>query len=249
MRKGDDVMFIDFKIPKDSIVINDNLDEKIYEVVSSSFDKINDGTYAKWDIYDIKEDDENYIAVLKVVTQDELTATVETVSLEDNVEHACGACCGDCVSEAECAVEEPEFGRSVAYEGPWADKKFELDIAQISAFFEAVQFCDYMIKRTQMVTPVAARSLQECQKFVLENLTDFNPEQMAAYQENPREQTEPLEIKIKDEFAEHLKKWQEESVEIFQKLVAEAEKKPQVVAATMMPKDGFDPRGPGAGLK
>ena len=148
--KGDGVMFIDFKIPKNSIEVNDNLDEQVYKIVNDSFDKVNDWTYVKWDIHDIKEDEENYIAVLKVFTQDELGATVEAVQSEDNSEHTCGDCCGSCASESECAVDEPEFGRSIAYEGPWANKEFVLDIAQISAFFEAVQFCDYMIKRTQI---------------------------------------------------------------------------------------------------
>ena len=92
-----------------------------------------------------------------------------------------------------------------------------------------------------MITPVAARSLQECQKFILDNLTEFSIEQAQNHQDNP---DKPLEIKINDEFAEHLKKWQEESVQIFEKMVAEMQKKPQIVAATMMPKDGFDPKGP-----
>ena len=222
-----------------------SFDEKIYNVVQAAFDKINDGTYNKWDIHDIKEEDDKYVVVLKVVTADELKAEVETTSEPQN-ECSCCQHIEECPQEiCEQDMDEPVYERSIAYAGPWEDKKFEMDIAQVSAFFEVVQFCDYMVKRTQMVTPVGARSLQECQRFILEHLTEFNVDEVQEKEADPQK---PLEVKIKDEFAEHLKKWQEESVQIFEKLISEMQKKPQIVAATMMPKDGFDPKGP-SGLK
>lgn len=244
-------MLINFDVLKKDVqdMPEKSLDENIYQIVDSSFNKINDGTYEKWDIHDIKEEEDKYVVVLKVTTKEE-SVEVAQEPVEDHT------CCSDCV---ECNKTVEEYGsfpeepisaenpltieKSNAYEGPWSDKIFELDIAQASALFEVVQFCDYMVKVTQMITPVAARSLQECQKFILENFTEFNADDIKAHHASPEK---PLEIKINDDFAAHLKKWQEESVEIFEKLVQEVEKKPKIVTANMVPQAGFDPRGPGA---
>lgn len=217
---------------------NLSFDEKLYKIVGDM-----DGldAYEKWDIHDIKEEAEYFLVLLKLELD---VPKAEEIIIDDK------ECCSDCSDCAECQEHKQEdsdpemplvYDKSVAYDGPWADKKFELDIAQAAAMFEVVQFCDYMIKISQMITPVAARSLQECQKYVLENFTDFDTEQMKDHQANPGK---PLEIKINDDFAHHLKKWQEESVEIFEKIVKEAEKKPQIVTANMVPQAGFDPKGP-----
>jgi len=239
-------MFLDFEIPKNEVDAMGEmpLDEKIYQIVNQSFDKVNDGTYSKWDIHDIKEVEGKYIAVLNVET------TTEQVACQDCQDVATSECQKEeCCEECGCPNEDSvielataESTKSVSYEGPWENKKFELDVAQMAAIFEVIQFCDYMVKRTQMVTPVAARSLQECQKIILENLTDFDVEKFSEQQIDPNK--EAIEIKIKDEFAVHLKKYQEESVKIFEELVSEMEKKPQIVTANMIPQQGFDPKGP-----
>lgn len=228
-------MLIDFRIPKNEIDSNaGDFDEKIYNAVQKLFDKTNDGTYLEWDIHDVTEEPEEYIVSIKALTESDI---VKKEPVNNNVETT---------EIKEDILESLENGKSIAYNGPWQEKVFEMDIAQVAAFFEVVQFCDYMVKKTQMITPVAARSLQECQKYILDNLTQFD----ASVYEKPTTGSpdQPIEIKIKDEFAEHLKKWQEESVAFFEKLVADLEKKPQIVQATMLPKEGFDPRGPGLRL-
>ena len=234
-------MRINFDIPKSEIEkMSGDLEEKICNIIESSFSKTDDNTYKTWGLHDIKEEEDKYIAVLNVVTKEELQDALDSNS------DGC-SCCSDCSEETceniEQNNESPLFGKSAAYEGPWSDKKFELDIAQALAFFETVQFCDYLIKLTKAITPVAARSVQECQRFILENFTEFNVTQLDG--KTPENANKPLEIKIKDEFADHLKVWQAESLEIFEKIIKEEKKKPQIVQATMMPQSGFDPKGPG----
>lgn len=234
-------MLINFNVSKErleEIPNNLSFDEKIYKIVSESFDKINDGTYDKWDIHDIQEVDDGYTVILKVSNKDKNSECCECC--EDNHDN------NSSYDVDENIPEEQPMEKSVAYNGPWSDKKFELDIAQAVAFFESIQFCDYLIKLTQAVTPVAARSVQECQRYILENFTKFNIEDFKTKEIDPNE---PLKIELTDEFEAHVKQWQEESMKIFEKLVAESKKKPQIVSATMMPKDGFDPKGPAGGLK
>jgi hypothetical protein len=214
------------------------IDEKIESSAEKAFGELNsEGGFSGWTLKDIKEDDTEYIAVM------DITEKVAPPECESSCEDCCEAeveCDKSCDEvEASELTEEAQLKPSTSYEGPWHDQTLVLDIAQMAAFFEVVQFMDYMVKRTQMITPVAARSLQECQRIVLNHFTNFDPSQLI--DATPEK---PAEIKIKDEFAIHLKNWQEESVQIYEKLMAEQAKKPQIVTATMTPKDGFDPKGP-----
>ena len=214
------------------------IDEKIESSAEKAFGELNsEGGFSGWTLKDIKEDDTEYIAVM------DITEKVAPSECESSCEDCCEAeveCDKSCDEvEASELTEEAQLKPSTSYEGPWHDQTLVLDIAQMAAFFEVVQFMDYMVKRTQMITPVAARSLQECQRIVLTNFTNFDPVQLI--DATPEK---PAEIKIKDEFAIHLKNWQEESVKLYEDLMAEQKRKPQIVTATMNPKDGFDPKGP-----
>lgn len=242
------MVVINFNIPsKELKEMSSTLsfEEKVYNIVEKSFEKINqDGVYEKWDLDDIKEDGDNYVAVLKLFTKEDCKPKL--------CEEECD-CDGDCQCEDNCYCEEDcscdnqeelsfgqkEFDKSSIYPGPWENKTIELDVTQISALFELVQFCDYMIQRSRMITPSAVISMQELQKVILENLTESTLEQVK--NAKATKDNTPLQIKLKDDFAFHLKKWQEESAKYFD----EINKKPKIVTATMMPEQGFDPRGPG----
>jgi len=239
-------MIYELKIDKNEIVkMKDitKLDEKIESLAEKAFVELNqEGTYSGWTLKDIKEEDTDYVAVMNLTEKVDAPAEecAEACADECPGEHVCDevCACGD-VEASELTEEAGKMKPSTSYEGPWHDQTLVLDIAQMAAFFEVVQFMDYMVKRTQMITPVAARSLQECQRIVLTNFTNFDPAQLI--DATPEK---PAEIKIKDEFAIHLKNWQEESVKLYEDIMAEQKRKPQIVTATMNPKDGFDPKGP-----
>lgn len=245
----------------------DSIEEKIYNYfIEGAYDHLRD---REWDFHDIKEtsDKKDYCVVLRIkedgdiqhtIAEDENGNVLESVSQEvkfsKHGEDCCESCCGCGEKEISCSGCENEledvsqdieleqnFSKSIAYNGPWADKEFKMDIAQAAAFFEVVQFMEYLVRKTEMATPIAMRSAQECQRFIVENLCDFDQETILQ-QEN---KDEPIKIKLKDEFAEHLKNWQEESIKLFEERVAQTKKKPEIVKATMMPKDGFDLKGPG----
>lgn len=239
-----------------------SIDEKIYNFIQSGNCKNVDASSQEWDIADIKELEDSYFVLVKVkedndiqhtIIEDENGDTVETVSQEckcsireDIPEKSdCLSCCG-CGQESENVskdvVLDQTVDKSIAYDGPWKEKTFKMDIAQVSAFFEVVQFLEHLVQKTEMATPVSMRSAQECQRFILENLCDFDQEKIMQEQANSKE---PIKIKLKDEFAEHLKKWQEECIKLFEERVSQMKKKPEIVKATMIPKDGFNPKGPG----
>ncbi len=240
-----------------------SIDEKIYNFIQSGRCEELNFDSEEWDIADIKELEDSYFVLVKVkedndiqhtITTDENGDTIETASQEckfskcEDVSEQCESCsprCG-CDQKVEDVSQdmsfEQEFSKSIAYDGPWSEKTFKMDIAQVSAFFEVVQFMEYLVKKTEMATPVSMRSAQECQRFILENLCDFDQEKIMQEQGNSNE---PIKIKLKDEFAEHLKKWQEESIKLFEERVSQMKKKPEIVKATMMPKEGFNPKGPG----
>ena len=224
----------------ENISENISVDEKIYQITS----QLMEGK-ENWDIHDIQEQDDKYVITVKETVKQIEEIVVE--QQEDNSDNVLGP-----------DIFLPE--KSIAYEGPWEDERFELDITQAVALFETVQCCEYAMQAAQIIqnsqnldecknlsariiNAVALRSLQECKRFILENLTEYEPSDYENItSEDPNK---PMEVKIKEEFLNHLQKWEEESIDIYQKMAQQIQQKSKIVTATMIPKDGFNPQGPG----
>lgn len=131
---------------------------------------------------------------------------------------------------------EAHSDSSVAYSGPWADKKFELDVVEMSALFDLVQFA-VMVMTPQnqgglgFITETSLRSASVVNSFCIENVSG---------EVSTDERGNPV-FNMAPEFQEHYSAWVNESYSLF---MAEKEKRQsRIVKGGMMPGANFNPKG------
>jgi hypothetical protein len=137
--------------------------------------------------------------------------------------------------------EESEVKPSAAYDGPWEERKFEMDIVQICALMDIVNFCMSMAKPPPegpgMITETLPRSLSVMNNFCIRNACVIDEEKVM----EAVRQGKQLAISPDPDFDHHFQNWMKESIDLFEERHGAARKK--VVQARMMPGAGFDPRG------
>ena len=141
------------------------------------------------------------------------------------------------------AEQEPDQARpSAAYEGPWADRKFEIDVVQMCAILDLVNYAMMISRPTDQggmgaITETLPRSLGVVNNLCIRNTCVIDQDEIREAVESGRR----VEIGLDDDFKQHFDSWMTESLALFEKQFGSARKK--VVQAKMMPGPGFDPRG------
>jgi len=134
---------------------------------------------------------------------------------------------------------------SSAYDGAWSDRKFEIDVVQMCAILDVVNFAMEVSRPVEQggmgaITETLPRSLGVVNNLCIKNTCLVDEEEVRRSVEAGR----PVELQLDDGFKEHFKKWVDESVALFEEQYGSHRRK-KVVQARMMPGQGFDPRGKG----
>jgi len=195
---------------------------------------------------DIGVDDDGYTVIMKRIDAALKEDVEEAMTLDDILREDVGGGVefdidGEEVSPEVGGDEESEVKPSAAYEGPWEERKFEMDIVQLCALMDMVNFCMTMAKPPPegpgMITETLPRSLSVMNSFCIRNACVIDEEKVREAVERGKQ----LVISPDPDFDQHFQNWMRESVELFEKQYGAARKK--VVQARMMPGAGFDPKG------
>lgn len=116
---------------------------------------------------------------------------------------------------------------SAAYEGPLGDRRFEVDIVDLCAMLDVMGFTQQIAQAAGATSPTIARSLKKLEMM------------LAGY--IATEDAESKQKRPSDEFLQHMNVWMKESSEMFEKVMAQQQKR--VVRAQMVPGPNFDPTG------
>ena len=179
---------------------------------------------------DVRSDDSVYVILKREVPRAVEVEVAPTPPVEDG-----GWPVGEEIApegEAEPQVEGPPEGfvtieDSEAYKGPLGDQRYEMDIVDLCAMLDVMGFAQQIAAAAGATSPTIARSMKKLEVTLAGHIAVDDPE---------TQQRRPS-----DDFLQHMNSWMRESTEMFEKAVAQGQKK--VVRAQMVPGPDFDPTG------
>ena len=194
---------------------------------------------------DIDIDEDSYIVRMaaSVVSEETLDGSCHCENHDDRVEDHRYESSNEDLS----SIEDPsQVKPSAAYDGPWEEKKFEMDIVQLCALMDIINFTMVVAKPPPegpgMITETLPRSLAVLNNFCIKNVCIVDEDEIRKAVESGKQ----IQISPDPSFDDHFTKWMKESTDLFEK--QRVSKK--IVQAKMMPGAGFDPKGgPGVGLR
>jgi len=236
-------MDVSFEILKKDVAEGVSIEEVASKIAEVNFEKEwKNEEISGWQIRDIVEHDEKYIIEVRLSQKQMKNKAVETLGNLKQEEVVQGIAPEECVKQTDEELRRlhNDVSTSNVFNGPLKDVNFNMDVGHMVAFFELVQFTQFLVANTGMISPSASRALVICQKFLVDKFTDYKEAVKEHGKENISEKN-PLNVKLNDDFAKHVSEWQTETAELYKKMTTG---KPQVVQATMLPDKNFDPRGP-----